>query len=109
MRADAVEIHDQGRNVNFRIRATDLDAAHRAHKYADENHPEGYILLTARISRRAKGGRTRWLTLSYRHTGNEHHAPEMDAEEWRDLLVPERIIAGGGPAPLDREARTPED
>ena len=96
MREQDIEIDEGGRRVACRMNAKTLELAHLVHKFADENHPKGYVLSSAKITRRPKGGRLRYVTLIYRHTGTEYHTPIADWDEWDELLAPEQAIARGG-------------
>ena len=105
MRYDDVEIRDGGELVNVRFLARGVDPALAVVAHAEAAPPLGYILKSSRVSRRPKGGRARFVTLTYAHTGNEHHPPMDDWVEWAETLGEEEDIArGSAPVALDSEA-----
>jgi hypothetical protein len=95
MNQSDVVIKDGGRNVTCRIQARSLLPAHRAHVYADENQPIGYVLLRASIARRKRGGKVRFLRLNYTYTGKSPEPPMESWEEWDETLQAEQKIARG--------------
>lgn len=95
MNADDIEIRDEGRAVTCRLQAGDIIKAHQAHAFADENPPEGYILLRSSIARRKKGGRARFLKLNYVHTGGERNPPMVKWQDWNATLRAEQGLARG--------------
>lgn len=95
MRERDIFIKEGGKDVQCRVQAADVAAACELYKYADENHPLGYVLLSATIARRKKGGRVRFVLLSYFHTGNVKHAPEADWRAWVNILEAEQRVGRG--------------
>lgn len=90
-----IELKDGGWLVTCRIFARSLLPAQSAHLYADENPPIGYILLRASIARRKKGGKARFLRLTYQYTGKSPMPPMCKWEEWDATLEEEQRIAKG--------------
>ncbi len=95
MNESDIAIQDGGRKVTCRIMAKSLLPAHRAHVYADENPPIGYVLLHVTTAKRKKGGRARFLKLNYVYTGKSPMPPMATWEEWDATLDAEQRIARG--------------
>ena len=71
-----VEIKNGGKSARVLFHARDLDTARAIVDQNEEMPVAGYILLEHRIRRRQKGGRLRYLTMVFRHTGRSaplHH------------------------------------
>ena len=75
MRAEDVKVRKDGASVDCVLMCKTKRDAISAYDYADENPPLGYILLMGKLRRRPRGGRARFLTLCFRHTGNDEHPP----------------------------------
>jgi hypothetical protein len=93
MRQDDVKVRHKGDEVDCQIMCKTWDHAARALKHVEDNPPLGYILLMGKIRRRARGGRARFLTMCFRHTGNVEHPPMTDWEDWNATLQEEQQIA----------------
>lgn len=112
MNQSDIVIQDGGKKVTCRIMAKSLLPAQRAHVYADENPPIGYVLLHVTTARRKKGGRARFLRLNYVYTGKSPMPPMATWEEWDATLDAEQRIARGEQiedietGDLSREQRT---
>ena len=93
MREEDVTVRDGGRTVDCQLMARSIDQAFRIAEHADQNPPLGYIMLMAKIRRRAKGGRARFVTLCFRLTGNAEYPPMEDWRDWNATLEAEQRMA----------------
>jgi len=84
-----------GESVQVLIHARDSLRARLAAEHAENNPVDGYILLQWTVRRRPKGGKLRFLTLLFRHTGTDKHPPLTDELEWCELMQEEIEVASG--------------
>lgn len=92
MKSEDVTIQQKGQTVQCRFRTPSNACAHELHSYADNNPPLGYILLHFGCARRRKGGKKRYVTLTYQHTGNSDHPPMIDWRDWDATLQGEKRL-----------------
>lgn len=102
MKPEDVTFDARGKIVSVRLFARTIRHALAVVAHAEEEIPLGYTLKTSKISRRPRGGRARFVTLTYEHGGSEKYPPMATFGEWKDTMAPEEAIAKGGD--LDAEA-----
>lgn len=93
MRQEDVKIRKEGATVDCTLMCRSRQQALFLTGYADDNPPLGYILLMSKVRRRPKGGKARFVTLCYQHTGNQNHPPMTEWQDWVDTLDVEQQIA----------------